>query len=278
MNRIFIFILCFCLSVVMSAQESAKFHVTYDCEAEYVAGKKSVSVWNLDVGDSTAIFYNDSYREFEKGCSKLQSEGDMMKALAQIKELGQKYSNRNGLQILIDSPAKGKYSYLNDIFGSSMQYVESIPKIDWQMQDSTNTIKGYQCRQAKGTLYGRTWTVWFTIDLPICYGPYLLCGLPGLILAARDDDGCFNFMLAGIEKAQEGTQVSFLTKEKPLKCTRKRFLKLREEKAGLTVRQEAERGMSKFTTGKSRIYAIRDENGKDISNELLPKENHLDKE
>lgn len=55
-------------------------------------------------------------------------------------------------------------------------------------------------KQAVGSVYGRTWTVWYSIELPLNYGPYILNGLPGLIMAARDSDGLFDFKAVGVEK------------------------------------------------------------------------------
>lgn len=76
--------------------------------------------------------------------------------------LAQKYPNKNSLQILLGSPQSGEYTYLNTILSSDLKYVESMPQIAWRLSDSAKNISGYECRQAQGALYGRTWIVWYT--------------------------------------------------------------------------------------------------------------------
>ena len=47
------------------------------------------------------------------------------------------------------------------------------------------------------------WTVWFSSDIPFSDGPWVFCGLPGLILEAQDKDNLFSFRLVGLMSNQE---------------------------------------------------------------------------
>ena len=106
------------------------------------------------------------------------------------------------------------------------------------------------------SLYGRAWTVWFTMDIPVSDGPWLLQGLPGLILEAVDSENIFHFIT--IELGQDDTLSVEPDSKKYIKCTRKEFLKLR------TQFEEDPLGMLQKTTG-FKIQRIMDANGKEIT-------------
>ena len=66
-------------------------------------------------------------------------------------------------------------------------------KLGWTLIEDTLTISGYPCHKAQATYGGRTWTAWYTEDIPTTAGPWKLSGLPGLILKAGDAEGIFEF-------------------------------------------------------------------------------------
>lgn len=68
----------------------------------------------------------------------------------------------------------------------------------WEMTDDEQTIAGYKCQSAKINYGGRTWTAWYTEELPFPAGPWKLGGLPGLILRAEDSEGLIGFEIAVI--------------------------------------------------------------------------------
>ena len=70
------------------------------------------------------------------------------------------------------------------------RYTEPIDDIKWEIvEDSTKNLLDYPCLMASSTYHGRTWSVWFTPEIPIQDGPWKLRGLPGLILKADGGDG-----------------------------------------------------------------------------------------
>ena len=276
------FFLCFTLSIVSfvaSAQEAVKYRITYDCDSQYYTGHSQTFRWTLAIGDSTAVFYNTSEREYRKEMAKVDKSGDYLVTLEQIRSNSKKFPNRQQLQILLGQPERGKYTYVDDVLATPLMYEENIPQTEWQLSDSTMTISGYECKQATGTVYGRAWTVWYADELPMSYGPYILGGLPGLILKATDADGLFKFNLSGIEAATDGEKVAMSLEKKPQKCTRKHFLKMRSEEDGLTEKERIERALNNDSPSKKRtIYTIKDSNGKDISNQIRPRKNFFEKE
>lgn len=279
MKKNLFILLALLMTINSQAQEPALYHITYDCEAKSATGVAKLYRWSLDIGKTTAVFYNDNERGFNQDLAKLHVKGDPIKALEQMDALDKKYPTKNSLQVLLGSPQKDKYTYYNNILNSKLKYEEPMLKIAWQLSDSTKTINGYECRQAQGSLYGRTWTVWYATELPLNYGPYLLRGLPGLILDAADTEGCFHFTLAGIEKAADNKTVSLFMDKDAQKCTRKRYLKMRTETNGLSQQQIVDRILSQNAVDtEAGSTVIMDKKDNDISDQKLPKKNFLDKE
>jgi len=268
------------VSISLLAQESAKYRITYDCDAEEFVGKKATYRWTLDIGDESAVFYNSNYRNYNIELDSLAESADASVLLEEIAKLGKKYAGRNSLQVLTNKPEKGMYTYLDGAGGSSLRYEENLPQIDWQLVDSTKTICGYACNMAVGNVYGRNWTVWYSTEIPLLYGPYVLNGLPGLIMAASDNDGAFNFVVMGICEAPEGTSIKLDGVEKTMKCSRKRFLELRKESSDLTFNQRAERTRQQLgLDDKGTKVVVVNSDGKEVAgDELIPKRNYLDLE
>lgn len=105
-----------------------------------------------------------------------------------------------------------------DIF----QYTTSKKEFDWQITGSSKVINGYESYQATCNYHGREWIVWFTPKIPFNDGPWLFCGLPGLIVEAQDKDNLFSFTLIGFTSnhapKKDWTKIGE-------KTTRKEFLK-----------------------------------------------------
>ena len=97
-------------------------------------------------------------------------------------------------------PTQGRLTYHGEICKVPYTYSESMPTLDWNIVDGDSIVCGYHCQKAQTTFRGRTWTAWFSIDLPYSDGPWKLCGLPGLILKAYDSKGVFSFVAVEIAK------------------------------------------------------------------------------
>lgn len=279
-NMKYVLIILFVLSFTsVYGQDTAKYRIIYDCCAQILTGKPTVNRWTLDIGSSTAVFYNEDDRAFNQEMDKIRSTGDAFALIEQLPSLGAKYSSKYDLQIIVGLPEAGKYTYIKQILASKLKYEEELPIVEWQMTDSIKTICEYECQQAVGSIYGRTWTVWYAPELPLNYGPYVLQGLPGLIMAAKDSEGLFDFVAVGLETAPEGAVISAYEIEDAQKCSRKRFLEIRSESEGMSQQQVVDRILNQNSDGKKyTVYAVLDENGKEISNQETPKKNFLDKE
>lgn len=104
------------------------------------------------------------------------------------------------------------------------EYTTSKSEFNWQLCDSAKTIQGFESYKATCSYHGREWEVWFSPDLPFSDGPWVFCGLPGLILEAQDKDHLFSFRLTGLMsnpepkkdwlgKGKKTDRISFLRKD-----------------------------------------------------------------
>ena len=100
-------------------------------------------------------------------------------------------------------PEKEDITFLGGISDLNFYYTEKMPEFEWKLQDKDSTICGYVCHKAQSTYRGRTWTAWYTEELPYDNGPWKLCGLPGLILKAEDKKGDFAFTCIGIKQCKK---------------------------------------------------------------------------
>ncbi len=80
------------------------------------------------------------------------------------------------------------------------EYEEPQPVLNWNISGDHRQVCGYDCIKATGLFRGRQWTVWFTPEIPLPYGPWKLGGLPGLILQAEDYQKHFVWECCGIKQ------------------------------------------------------------------------------
>lgn len=93
-----------------------------------------------------------------------------------------------------------KYKNPNDILESGWHFLpkleffeDNIPVINWKLLEGEKKILNYNCNSAQCTFRGRTYTVWYTTEIPLSFGPWKFSGLPGLILEAIDSKNMYNY-------------------------------------------------------------------------------------
>lgn len=90
--------------------------------------------------------------------------------------------------------------YNQPIINSVKFIKDELPLQVWSLKDETKKIKSFTCKKAITTFRGRTYTAWYTEEIPIIGGPWKFDGLSGLILAVSSDDGVLNIEATKIEK------------------------------------------------------------------------------
>lgn len=259
---------------MLNAQEQAAYRITYDCDALYNKVRQTYR-WNLDIGSRTAVFYNPNHRLHSKSTEPFQNSNDIVTVMNEIRQLAAKYPNRSSLEVLIGKPEAGKYTYINKAGIDLLTYEAPLPAMEWTLTDSVKSVCGYRCHQARAEVYGRSWIVWYATELPLAYGPYILGGLPGLILEASDSEGIFWFVAVGIETAPEQTAVELFAEAEATRCTRSKYLSLRQANEEQTYSETVKNLLGGSGATVTRIV---DASGKEISNQKQPKKNYLDRE
>ncbi|MBR1556913.1 MAG: GLPGLI family protein [Prevotella sp.] len=134
---------------------------------------------------------------------------------------------------------------------------------EWQLLDGDSTICEYPCKKAVANFRGRTWTVWYTLDLPYSDGPWKFCGLPGLILSAKESEGIFSFSCVGIEQG-DGHTYEFPNSKRLKVVTPKRA-----EELMILEGEDNDAYMSMMTGFQMKTTAIYDANGNPVP--IVPK-------
>lgn len=261
-------------ALVAGAQENAQYRITYDCDAQY-GSQRQVYRWHLDIGTENAVFYNPSNRGREQVVNEVTSLNDVTAVMERLNSIKTQFPNPNPLEVLVSIAPGSKYTYRNEVGSDKLWYEEVRPALSWEMTDRDSTVCGYACLQAKTRLYGRDWTVWFAPEIPLSYGPYILGGLPGLILDAEDADGLFHFTAVGLEQNPANAQVALMSTKDAVKCTRSKYLTLREKANGQSLNERLrEMGIDDKT-----VVKVVSADGQDIDMDAeRPKNNYLDLE
>jgi GLPGLI family protein len=86
---------------------------------------------------------------------------------------------------------------------------EHIEPIIWEVKEEQKKVGRFNCQKAIGKFRGRTYTAWFTPEIPIHFGPWKLHGLPGLIVEVADDQKALLMQVQSIMPAVVSTNSIF---------------------------------------------------------------------
>lgn len=102
--------------------------------------------------------------------------------------------------------------------GGTLCYTSKLPILEWeQLPDSTLNVLGYTCNLAQTHFAGRDYWVWYSIDVPLSYGPYKFYGLPGLVMKVEEKTGLYIWELVGMKNVS--SPIMQYTYEAEKKCT-----------------------------------------------------------
>lgn len=171
MKNLIYFILL--LTISSYSQNSGSIEYTY------------ISNFGINYQTVGILEFNTEYSKFT-----LLKPDDSTKEITKVRE-------GNNLQLVVPESDFRPVNYIDRNSGNLLSYEymfkknnllkETIPSINWRINEAFKDIGQFKCQQAVGYFRGRTYTVWFASEIPVPYGPWKLQGLPGLILEVKDD-------------------------------------------------------------------------------------------
>lgn len=152
----------------------------------------------LQCGPSMSKFYDQKVRAID----------DMLQYSApkELQSNPTAYSGGDRLTIFQNMPA-GELTLTDSFSAEFYRCAEPMPAFEWRISEDTCAVLGYTCRRAECDFRGRTYTAWFTEEIPVSCGPWKFHGLPGLIMAVEDTDGDYSFRIEGIEQCDEAIDI-----------------------------------------------------------------------
>lgn len=175
--------------------DTARYKVTYSLKYKFHPDQRDAynDTRIVQIGKRSVKDYSDIINHFDS------------LATDQVRRGAESYSNVSGepwpLEII--RPIRGKKADLKYRLSISAFFVypDSVPSLEWNFSDEeTDSIIGYDCRKATVEFAGRSYTAWFTPEIPLPFGPYKFGGLPGLILKLEDAERQYIWEAVGFER------------------------------------------------------------------------------
>ncbi|WP_336964665.1 GLPGLI family protein [Chryseobacterium contaminans] len=104
-----------------------------------------------------------------------------------------------------------KVQYLDRVSMNLFGYDDPV-KFTWNILPEKQKVGEYNTQKATTEYGGRTWTAWFSSDIPFQDGPYRFYGLPGLIVKIEDTEKNYSWMLSGNKKIANYDELSYSDK------------------------------------------------------------------
>ncbi|WP_184875125.1 GLPGLI family protein [Kaistella daneshvariae] len=177
-----------------------------------------------NLGESTHNFYykvtfsNDKDSSIKREALCILQMGENVSKFFDFNQLRkdsviQKYNHKNILNareveeilnIKVDWSTEivknSEHMVVQDKFRDLYQFQEKKPKFIWKLEEGSKEILNYICNKATVEFAGRTYTAWYSKEIPFQNGPYKFDGLPGLILEIHDATKAFHFEAIAIDQ------------------------------------------------------------------------------
>lgn len=205
MKKLLLITLMLHMNLFLFAQttiDTVDIRICYDVRMRlYEKKNKRVDEHWLDIGkNGTSKYYSYWKRVDQELMDSIYGAGGGYEDFNRIKhELGNPYSS-------FEFTIFKNFEMPNQLTGICIPYsdgkflfTEEMGQ-DWIIDsDSIYYVLDHPCHKATSRFHGRTWIAFYATDIPIPEGPWILCGLPGLILSARDSKKDYMFSCMAIK-------------------------------------------------------------------------------
>lgn len=185
--------------------------------------------FNLFINPEFSVFEQTRVASTESATIKPSSD-DELDFSFDIKLNGSKYIVYTNFE---EKTIQSQESVFKDREHQTYIVEEKQTDIQWDILNEHKMIGDFDAQKAIGVFRGRTYTVWFTSQIPVKYGPWKLNGLPGLILNVCDETNEVMFIVIDIEipriSTSSDTRVKFRFNKSIERITLSEYLKMKEE-------------------------------------------------
>lgn len=138
--------------------------------------------------------------------------------------------------------------YRMPLNGGTLCYTAKLLSLNWTLvPDSTKEILGYACNMAKTQFAGREYVAWYTVDIPLPYGPYKFYGLPGLVVEIEDLTKLYIWELKGMQNVVRPITQYIYEAEQP--CTERQAVETIERIEKRPIRLLEQMGRHMYIKG-----------------------------
>lgn len=233
MKNIFsiLFVAVFAFANAQESKESSNrffYELTFKPKQDSAKVDKVITV--LDITDKNRSVYQDYTVISQDSITKIEME--TMQKAGVYKDLSKSLKTPKFSARIHKFYPSMKIEYVdkvaNGITPVNIAYTEDL-KLNWKISNEKQKIGEYNTQKATAQYGGRTWTAWFSSDIPFQDGPYKFSGLPGLIVKIEDADKNYSWVLQGNKKIKEYNEFSYIeslmqaTGGKPKELTREKF-------------------------------------------------------
>ena len=212
-------------------------------------------VLSLEIGRHCAAFYSedlyfiDSLKRTENGTAKLRNLQTQYAREGRISDL-----TCNTSEYIYMNYPDGEITVRTQIITYHFEFSETIETPKWELSDSTKIVCGYTCHKAVADFRGRKWIAWYAPELPFSYGPWKLCGLPGLILESYDNKMEYKYTATEISEDSGNIVLYHMSDKKYNKTNRIDYLRALAGQAFIMNEMAKDIDFSAFATDRRFDY------------------------
>lgn len=174
--------------------DTARYVITYTFDAiiDTTKMEKKTDKLRLEVGNHLSKIYSLRAYHSDSLSTEYLRKGIDSRAGAKAQPLP---------DVIYKNYPSNKLTFVSRTVGGVFRYEEDYPiTMKWKLLPEKKKILDYTCQKAETVFRGRTYTAWFTMEIPLKEGPGKFGGLPGLILQLYDSQNHFNYTCVSLEK------------------------------------------------------------------------------